>query len=192
MKKILYINGCVRGQASRTAQLAEGYLETLCANGTYELVERDLRDVQLPHFSAPMFDQGEQCPPSELTVTLAEEFAQADHIVVAAPFWEFAFPAVISCYLEHVSLVGTAFRYTDSGSEGLCKAKSMVYLFTSGDILKEGDDIGATLLKRLCKLYGIPSFATASAQGLDLPFLSPEEVVAKGIVDAKALAAITV
>ena len=191
MKKLLYVNACVRGDSSRTARIAHAYLSALTSSGDYEVVERDLTQVQLPHFSADLFVEGEQKPPSPLTVELAEEFANAHHIVIAAPFWEFAFPAVVSCYIEHISLVGTTFRYIDTGSQGLCNAQSMVYLFTSGDILEEGDAIGTALLGRLCKLYGIPSFTAISAQGLDLPFVAEGETVAKAIEQAKEQASLT-
>ena len=55
----------------------------------------------------------------------ARQFAQADEIIIAAPFWDLSFPAVLKSYLEQINVVGITFRYTPEGiPEGLCRADS--------------------------------------------------------------------
>lgn len=108
----------------------------------------------------------------------AKEFASADEIVLAAPFWEFLFPAAVGCYFEMVSVPSITFQYSEGGSEGLCRAESMTYLYTSGDNLSSEDKIGELYLKRIAKLYGIPNVSVISVQGLDANPEKADELVA--------------
>ena len=48
----------------------------------------------------------------------ARQFAQADEIIIAAPFWDLSFPAVLKSYLEQINVVGITFRYTPEGAGG--------------------------------------------------------------------------
>ena len=40
---------------------------------------------------------------------LARQFAQAEIIVIAAPYWDLSFPAVLKQYLEHINVLGITF-----------------------------------------------------------------------------------
>ena len=120
MDKILFINACVR-PCSRTRQLAEsvlkkldGPVEEVCLDGTTlsalgpEGIEKREQASQNGDFSDPEFD-------------LAKQFASADHIVVAAPYWDLMFPGVLKLYLENITVAGITFRYTSDGKpESLC------------------------------------------------------------------------
>lgn len=48
----------------------------------------------------------------------AWQFARADRIVLAAPFWELSFPAILKIYLERVSMRDITFGYEESGLVG--------------------------------------------------------------------------
>lgn len=52
---------------------------------------------------------------------LAEQFAQADEIVVAAPYWDLSFPSILKVYLERVCVTGITFHYVENREEGLCR-----------------------------------------------------------------------
>ena len=59
---------------------------------------------------------------------LARQFSEAETIVIAAPYWDLSFPAVLKQYFEQVNVVGITFRYTEEGiPEGLCKADRIFY-----------------------------------------------------------------
>ena len=114
MNRILFVNACVRC-GSRTHELAK---EVLCKlSGEVEevnLYETSLAPLDLKgmekrdvacsgqDFSDPAFD-------------LAKQFASADRIVVAAPYWDMMFPAVVKTYLENVTVCGLTFRYSEKG-----------------------------------------------------------------------------
>lgn len=173
MKKLLFVNACVRGrEISRTYDFAKTYIDTLNSNEEYEVEEVDLMEVNPPYHTYSNFSQYEKASEDVSAnlekFTLATQFAQSDYIVVAAPFWEFAFPAILSAYIENISVAGIAFKYTDRGSAGLCKATKLVYVSTIGDFIRSDEDsVGEKLWKRLSKLYGIEEFESYYAEGLD-------------------------
>ena len=97
--KLLFINACVRDE-SRTRILADKLL--LKINEAYD--EICLKDIQFPvvdeeflherdrlaygnEFDNPMFK-------------LANQFADAEEIVIAAPYWDLSFPAALKQYLD--------------------------------------------------------------------------------------------
>ncbi len=166
MKKLLFVNACVRGELSRTLILAKEYLKQKNKNNEYEVIEIDLGKSDLKYLKEEDFVNDTQSTP--LKVKYANQFASVDEILIAAPFWEFTFPAVLSCYFEIVSEVDVTFKYSNKGSVGLCRAKSLTYIYTSGDNISELDDVGTKLLKRLCDLYGIKKFNSYYAKGLDI------------------------
>lgn len=166
MKTVLFVNGCIRAKHSRTLKIAHTYIKKLQESEEIHLIERDLASEQLQPLSGNSF-HSQTGEPEIHDISLAEELAGADEIIVAAPFWEFLFPAAVSCYFEMVSIPSITFQYGEHGSEGLCKAESMTYIYTSGDFLNVEDKIGELYLKRIAKLYGIPHFSTISLQGLD-------------------------
>ncbi len=45
----------------------------------------------------------------------AHQFAEAEIVVVGAPYWEYQFPALLRCYIEHISVNGVTFAYGDDG-----------------------------------------------------------------------------
>ena len=190
MKKVLFINGCLREDQSRTLTLAQTYLDTLTTQGDVEIIHRTLSDESLTFLSSSNFDKETGSLTLGHDCALAKEFASVDEIVLAAPFWEFMFPAMVSCYLEQVSVVGITFHYTDKGSAGLCKANTFTYIYTSGESLNPEDTISEAYLERLSKLYGIPNFSAFSAQGLDIQTNCAETILADACQKIKQMASL--
>ena len=168
MVKILFINACVR-PASRTLELAKAVLQNM--QGSVEQIDlyqtpikaldlgaMEKRDkaAQKQDFSDPCFD-------------LAKQFADADSLVIAAPYWDLMFPAVLKDYLENIAVCGITFRYSDKGiPEGLCKAKEVHYVTTAGGFIGPRD-FGFLYIKELSQtLLGIPDVYRYTAEGLDI------------------------
>ena len=170
MKTILFINGCIRGENSRTLKLANTYIAALKkSDETNELkiIEKDLTALNLSFRDNTSFNPATGAPlPS--SPELAEEFAAADEIILAAPFWELMFPTIVHCYIEAISRVGTTFQYSETGSEGLCKATSFKYIYTSGNYLAPEDRVSEIYLKKLLEMYGITNLSTILVDGLDI------------------------
>ncbi len=175
MKKLLFINACPRGENSRTLRIANAYLDTV-NKAEFEIVHRDIAKGETLFLTSFSFDENGETR-RDIDVSPALEFAGADKIVIAAPYWEFLFPALLSSYMERVSIPGITFKYTESGSEGLCKAETLTYIYTSGDTLKEDEKLSEKYFEKLSALYGIEKFESISAEGLDIDIEKADEIV---------------
>ena len=174
---ILFVNACVRPQ-SRTKRLALSVLRKLGGdvkevdlerekvsplNGT--MLERRLRLISAGAFDDSMFD-------------LAKDFAAAEKIVIAAPYWDLSFPALLKCYIEQISVIGLTFAYDDAGRPyGLCKADRLVYVTTSGGPMFN-EDAGFGYIKSLAQnFYGIQNVSCIKAENLDLAGADAESIL---------------
>ena len=94
MEKILFINACVRPN-SRTKELAKHVLLKLSGEAeevklyNEELMPLDLEEMGLRDKSAKNKNF------TNSVFNLAKQFADAETIVIAAPYWDLMFPAVL-------------------------------------------------------------------------------------------------
>lgn len=165
---ILYINACVRGD-SETKKLAD----YLLSKTTEPVEEIRLWEIEYPkvdesflskrdelisrqEFSSPMF-------------VLARQFAAADTIVIAAPYWDLSFPAVVKQYFEQINVLGVTFSYSPEGEPiGLCKAEKLYYVTTAGGCFVP-EEYGFGYVKALANsFYGIKEAELIKAVGLDI------------------------
>lgn len=181
MDKILLINACAR-PGSRTRQLAQSVLNKM--DGTVEEVW--LYDRTLTALDAGGIEKREQAARnqdfSDPVFDLAKQFAAADRIVVAAPYWDLMFPGVLKLYLENITVSDVTFRYTSEGRpEGLCRAKSLDYITTSGGYIGQ-NDFGFSYISALAKnFFGIQMVRRYAAEGLDIFGNDPEEILRKAM-----------
>lgn len=165
--KILFINACVR-ENSRTKRLADHVLSKLDG----EVTELRIEDEKLQPLDRDLLAERdrltEQGAFDDPMFRYARQFAEADEIVIAAPYWELSFPALLRIYIELISATGVTFGYDDSGrSVGLCKAKRLIYVTTAGGPVMA--DFGFTYVKALAEsFYGIPESMCFRAEGLDV------------------------
>ena len=167
MSDILFINACVR-ENSRTLKLANHVLGTLEG----EITEVRLYDLGL----TPLDEEGLKARDaafdakdfSDSRFDLAKQFAEAKTVVIAAPYWDLMFPAVLKTYLEAITVNGLVFSYSEKGiPTGMCKAERLIYVTTSGGpIFKNfGYDYVSALADAF---YGINDVKCISAEGLDI------------------------
>lgn len=168
MKNILFINACLRKE-SRTKELADTVLSQL--KGT--ITEVNLDKENLSALNAKLLirrnDLISKKAFADSFFDKARQFASADTIVIAAPFYDFSFPAILKIYIENINIVGLLFRYTPEGKiEGLCKAKRLIYVVTSGGPMLN-TEFGYGYIKYLCNnFYGIQDTILIKAEGLDI------------------------
>ena len=166
--EILLVNACVR-KKSRTIKLARKVAETLGGNVTEVFLEKErIR----PMYGLPNVNRAILLEAGELwnkDFALAQQFANADAIIFAAPFWDLSFPAILKIYLEIINIAGIVFEYLPDGSvEGLCKAKKLCYVTTSGGKI-ENDTFGYGYVKELAtSFWGIKDVHLIKAEGLDV------------------------
>lgn len=99
----------------------------------------------------------------------AGAIAKADRILIAAPFWDMGFPAVLKCFFEQTSLFDITF--TDNGKTcvGLCKAPKVLYITTRGMDISTGDprEQATPYIKALGSLWNLGELTTIAAQNMD-------------------------
>ncbi len=178
---MLFINACVRAD-SRTKRIADAYIEKQSTSVTeMRLLEQEfpvvdeaylkMRDelIFLGEFDNPMFD-------------LARQFAEADHILIAAPFWDLSFPAALKQYMELINVVGITFVYTEEGlPKGLCKAEKLTYVTTAGGEFVP-EEYGFGYIKSLAQnFYGIKDVELIKAVGLDIVGADADRIIEETI-----------
>lgn len=167
---------------SRTYRIAKELLNKL--NGTVEEVNLSNENIQplnweslqkrdeyisLGDFSSPIFKY-------------AKQFADADEIVIAAPYWDLSFPSIVKIYLEAITVTGITFKYTSEGIPvGLCKAKRIFYVTTAGGAIGNSN-WGLEYIKSLAEnFYGIDQTIYFKAENLDIIGNDPDEIVGREI-----------
>lgn len=177
MENLLFVNACVREGNSRTLKLARRFLEAWQgAHPNGVITEVDLIKARLsPQYPEVLRERDELWNAGRFDHAMfapARQFAAAGKIVIAAPFWDLSFPAVLKIYLERISVSGITFGYDDQGANlGLCKADKLLLITTRGGNFSLPEtawmEMGARQLHALCAMYGISSFKCLAAEGLD-------------------------
>jgi len=176
---VLYVNACVRKE-SRTERLAKALLKRL--GSEYEEVK--LAGEKLQPLSEEMLDRRteriERREYSDPMFRLARQFQKADEIVIAAPYWDLSFPAILKLYLENVYVTGLVSAYTESGEpHGLCRAGKLWYVTTAGGPYVP--DFSYAYIRTMARDYfGIPETELIAAEMLDV-----QGYDAAGIVENK-------
>lgn len=180
MEKILFVNACVR-KNSRTFELSKTVLEKL--NNSY--TEINLQEISLQPLNRENLEIREklimQGDFSDKRFDLAKQFAAADKIVIAAPYWDLTFPALLKIYLEQITVCGITFEYRKGIPHGLCNAKTLIYVTTAGGTIYK--NYGYEYIKTLAvTFFNIPEVLCFKAEGLDIRGASVEKIMteAKG------------
>ena len=168
MSELLFVNACVRGARSRTLALARHFLtEYEKSHPGDRVTERNLMEERLePQYPEVLAERDTLWNAGRLEEPMfapARQFAGADRIVIAAPFWDLSYPAILKIYLERISVTNLTFGYDDAGnSVGLCRAKRLLLITTRGGNFSLPEtawmESGARHLQALCAMYGIPDF----------------------------------
>lgn len=197
MNEILFLDGCARGwEVSRTYALAEYLLDQYrLKNPKDDIAEVHLTEEHVCCFNPALLEQREKLLAvgalTDDAFALARQFANADKIVVAAPFWDMSFPALVKAYIENISVRGITFGYDKSGQPvGLCKGQKLLYVTTCGGCYDEqGDDANVMAYWRsLCRMFGIGQFDSLWVQGLDIVENDAEQIMEQARARAKEIA----
>ena len=192
MRQILLVDCCVRREESRTARLARAFVEGLDQERFSVSVVRPDEERMRPMDGALLRERDRLLAEGALDrprFDYAHQFAAAEYVVFAAPFWDMSFPAFLKVYIENISVEGITFRTTETGLEGMCQGKKLILLTTRGGLYGGTDmDQGSAYLKALKEFYGFEEYICVAAEGLDTG-VDPEPLVAKAEAEARALAA---
>ena len=172
----LYINCCVR-EESRTDRIARAVLQELGGGYTeLKLYEENLKplDRETLNKRTALIDQSDYSDPM---FDYAKQFASADTIVIAAPYWDLSFPATLKTYIENIYITDIVSAYGKNGMPvGLCKATELYYVTTAGGPYDSTFSYG--YIESLAKnFFGIPTTHLVKAEMLDIDGYDADEIL---------------
>ena len=179
---IQFINACVRKE-SRTKQLADHVIASLA--------DKDIKEIRLWELDFPKMNEAfinkrtDFCKEGNFSDPIfnpAKDFAAADTIVIAAPYYDLSFPSLLKQYLEQICVTGLTFFYNEQNiPEGLCKARKLYYITTAGGPIIN-DDYGYGYIRELAKtFFSIPEIIQVKAEMLDVIGFDAEAILAETI-----------
>lgn len=173
--ELLFVNACVREQ-SRTLELARDLVRRMDAQVTEIVLEAE----QLQPLTGESLAERERLLSrgmwEDASFFHARQFAKADCIVIAAPYWDLGFPALLKIYLERITVAGITFCYEGDRPRGLCRAKKLYYVTTAGGPIL--CDFGYGYVQALARnLYGIGDTACIRAENLDIAGADAAEIL---------------
>ncbi len=176
MESLVVINACMR-EGSRTQRILDGVLAQLSKKYNVETV--NLGELDCKWVNSDVLKERDNGYVPQLYVNLAKKVANADRLVIAAPFWDMSFPSVLKVFFENISLFNITFTSTQTECVGLCKAKKVLYITTRGMNIKTGDPLeqATPYIKALSKLWGLGELYVLSAENLD--YSSDKEIESK-------------
>ena len=188
MEKLLFLNDCYNREISRTLRLGKNLVSLLQSGGDYEMAELVLKNEYVSALTSETLNKrfellGKKDYENPV-FDYANQFRNADCIVIAAPYWDLGFPAILKTYIEAISIPNFAYGYGEGGRpEGLCKAEKIYYVTTRGGFIGDDKDLGYITIASLGRFYGIKEVKCISVDGLDIPITDIEAVIDKAIAD---------
>ncbi|MBP1558734.1 MAG: NAD(P)H-dependent oxidoreductase [Oscillospiraceae bacterium] len=181
MKKLLYIDACIRNAESRTKRIATPIVEAL--KERYEVETLCLNEMELEIVKEDLIRCRNNGRIDPVVMGWAEKVRDADRIVIAAPFWDMSFPAALKNFFELCSIFDVTFKSDDKTCFGNCRAEKLLYITTRGMDIATGDVLeqATPYLKALSWLWGIGPLQVVSAQNMDY---STEEEIERKIGEA--------
>ena len=180
MKKVFYVDACLR-TGSNTRKIADAIIAKLAER--YEVETIRLSENAFPVVNNDILnDRANGIVPDEY-VEMAKKLADADRLVIAAPFWDMSFPSALKVFLENMSLFNVTFGSNEKECYGLCKAEKVLYITTRGMNINTGDALeqATPYIKAIGKLWGLGELHVISAQNMDY---STEEQKAEKVRNA--------
>ena len=147
MKKLLFVKACVNRETSRAHRLSRELIALLNKNRGLDLCELVLENENIQALTSETlnnrFELLKKRDFSNDAFSFANQFKDADCIVIGTPYWDFGFPSILKAFIEAISVPGIVFRYGEGGRpEGLCKAEKLYYVTTRGGYIGDEKDLG--------------------------------------------------
>ena len=142
MPTLLQINVSARGDYSVSRKLSAAFAEQWKSkHPDGQVIERDLTKTELPFVDLPWIAAAYSTPDQHtpehkkaiaISDNLIGELLQADEIVIGTPMYNFAVPAALKAWIDHVVRIGKTFNAGPQGYEGLVKGKKATFIIASG------------------------------------------------------------
>src|ERR1700682_137469 len=144
--KLLQIDSSARaGSVTRplTAKFADEWRKN---NPTGEVIQRDLSTTMLPlitdDWKATQMDPSKLSPAHRNYLSVSDaligEVQAADIIVIGAPMYNFAIPALLKAWIDQVVRIGETVAYGSHGPQGLLGNRKVVVITSRGGAYEKG------------------------------------------------------
>ena len=178
---ILFINACARPE-SRTHHLAEKALKMLKDDDVVTLNLYDEKPTPMDNERLTkrnaLLDKKDYSDP---IFRFANQFKEADTVLIAAPYWDLSFPSILKCYVEAICADGLTFYYDNTGTpRSLCKVKKLIYVMTAGGPVPDSYNMGFEYFKNLFGMFfEVKDSVCFKAEELDIWGNDPEAILKK-------------
>jgi FMN-dependent NADH-azoreductase len=180
MSTLLHLDASPRGDYSISRQLSAAAVAAWThKHPEGKVIARDLTKTEMTFvdldwimgsFSTP--DQQTDAHKSALAISdeLVAELLEAEVIVIGTPMYNFAVPAVLKAWIDHVIRSGKTFNYTGAGPEGLAKGKKAIVAVASAGAYEESSGMSAynyeiPYLRHILGFIGITDVTFVQAGG---------------------------
>lgn len=195
MSKILYIKANIKPEGqSRTFKVSDNFIEEYRNNNpndeikTLDLYKENIDFLKVEDLGTIFGPKNEESRNHPI-LKYAYEFAEADKYVIAAPMWNLSIPSILKAYIDYVSVVGIAFKYTEQGPVGLLENKKSIYIASRGGAYSGTPyEMDGIYLRTLLNFFGIKEIQTISAEKLDVAGEDTDKILEASISKAKEIA----
>lgn len=182
---ILHINSSGRVDGSVTRQLSDLVVKKIGSNQPdLVTVNRDLA-TGLPfideawiqaNFTAPNERNAQQLQTLSFSDQLVNELQLAEHIVIAAPLYNFSVPAVLKAWIDLIARAQLTFTYGQDGPQGLLQDKKATIVMASGGVpIGSEADFATNYLKQVMKFIGIEDVTVIDASTINLAMVQDQD-----------------
>ena len=125
--------------------------------------------------------------------SLCDQFIAADTYVIAAPMWSVSFPSRLKRYFDCIILNNKVIKVSPEDIHGLLddKERNMVYIQSSGGVYPKifngKFNHGVEYVEDIFKFLGINKFKKILVEGVDMPSVGREAVLANAFADVDAV-----
>ena len=204
MPRLLVVQTSPRGDSSISRNLTHRFVaEWMKSHPDGRVVDRDLMETNLPFVHAPWlqayFTPPEQHSPQmketlRLSDELVAELLAADHLVIAAPVYNYNVPAALKAWVDHIVRKGMTLGHD---GRGLVTGRKATVLLASGGVYTEGSpirdrDIASQYLRLILNVIGITDvtfIAAGGAKAVDLGEVSRDDYLGKFHTEIEGAAA---
>jgi len=173
-RTILRIESSINGGRSVSHQLTDEIIARLtAADPDAKIVTRNLAETALPAIDAAWLGAVSTAPAERsdaqrdlavLSDTLIAEVMADDVLVIGMPVYNFAIPAQLKSWVDHLARAGVTFRYTAGGPVGLIEDTSAIIAMASGGTgMGTGIDFATPYLRHILGFIGIDDVQVVAA-----------------------------
>jgi FMN-dependent NADH-azoreductase len=194
MKNILHIVSSPRGQESNSTRLGTNIIEKLLKQypgskvTVNDVVEKRYEPLQEVHVVAYRLPEDQQSTEQRLALRDSDdavaEMLEADVIVISIPLYNFAIPAALKSWVDHVVRAGKTFSYQTGRPEGLLLNKKVYLAIASNGVYSDGPmkpmDYAEPYLRFILGFMGLTDITTYRIEGSGIPGVM-ENAVEKGL-----------